>query len=325
MAGILLYAKPIIRYYSLKQKILHITWEVTAVSMAAQVFILPLLLHHFHQFPLTFVASSLVAMPASYVIIFGTLANVGLASFDIHWFWNLYDALCRYFLLIMKWMAGLNPEMNYSLPELSVVLLFSVAIFLSVSLIYEWQSGKKAAYVLGMATLLTLGCHRSVQWHTDELIIYHQYQGLLADVFTGGQCITIRDSIVNEKSMDFAARGHRCYRDVIHIQPLKKDEAFNSLQWSYVPPLLHFYKSSILFWKDSTVNDEINFRITHLLVDQCTDIRPLKEFICRHDDMQVILPAHLKGPIKNRLAWFLKANSIPFWDISAQGYFKLSR
>jgi hypothetical protein len=80
-----------------------------------------------------------------------------------------------------------------------------------------------------------------------------------------------------------------------------------------------------LFYNDSTAYDEINFHITHLLVDQCTDIRPLKEFICRHDDMKVILPAHLKGSIKNRIAWFLRENNIPFWDISEQGYFSLSR
>lgn len=240
MAGILLYAKPIIRCFTFRQTILHVTWEITAVSIVAQAFILPLLLQHFHQFPLTFIASSLVAMPASYVIIFGTLANVCLASFDIGWLWNLYDTLCRYFLLIMKWMAGLNPEMNYSMPASAGALLSCVAIFLSISLIYQWEAGKKAAYVLGAASILTLACHRSVQWHTDELIIYHQYQGFLADVFTSGQCIAIRDSSVNEKSTDFAARGHRCYRDVIQIKTLDKEESFISSQWSYSPLSCNF-------------------------------------------------------------------------------------
>jgi competence protein ComEC len=57
IAGILLFAKPIIRSLSFKSKILHWTWEIVALSIAAQVFIVsnpvtavsPVSAHLYHQ------------------------------------------------------------------------------------------------------------------------------------------------------------------------------------------------------------------------------------------------------------------------------------
>ncbi len=324
MAGILLYAKPIIRYYAFKNKILHITWEVTAVSMAAQVFILPLLLHHFHQFPLTFVASSLVAMPASYVIIFGSLANICLAFAHWEWLWHWYDILANYFLLTMKWMATLNPEMNYSLPSLSGVFLIGIAIFFSIALIYRWRPGKLVAYMLGAAALITLGCHRTSQWQTDELIIYHQYQGLLADIISNGQCVSVRDSNVTERSIDFAARGHRCFRDVKHTRLLYKNEMFIGNGWQFRPPELQFHNSSIWIWGDTMAIPEQSQLVTHLIINSCPDLKRLKQYLCSNTNVTVILPAHLKWNPKNSIIRFLDENEISRWDISEQGYFRLS-
>lgn len=325
MAGILLYAKPIIRYYAFKYKILHITWEVSAVSMAAQVFILPLLLHHFHQFPLTFIASSLVAMPASYVIIFGSLANICLAFAQWEWLWKWYDTLCQYFLVTMKWMAGLNPEMNYSLPSFTGALLFGIAFFFSLALIYGWRPGKHLAYILGAAALITLGCHRTSQWQTDELIIYHQYQGLLADIISKGQCVSIRDSNVTERSIDFAARGHRCFRDVKHTRLLYKNEMFISNGWQFRPPELHFHNSSIWIWEDTMAIPEQSQLVTHLIINSCPDLKRLKQYLCGNTEVTVILPAHLKWNPKNIIIRFLDENEISRWDISEQGYYRLSQ
>src|SRR6187402_94950 len=168
MAGILLYAQPMIRFFTFKNIVLHRTWEVTAVSMAAQVFIFPLLLFHFFQFPLTFVASSLVAMPASYVVIFGALLNTCLAFLHWSWLWKIFNVACQYFILAMKWMAGLNPDMNYSLPVVAGVLLTSMAIIFSVALIYRWPKGKKLAYLLGIIAFINLAWHRNVEWNKNE-------------------------------------------------------------------------------------------------------------------------------------------------------------
>ncbi|HJW31541.1 MAG TPA: ComEC/Rec2 family competence protein, partial [Saprospiraceae bacterium] len=55
MAGILMYAKPIMRTFSFRFKLWQWIWEIIALSIAAQIFIVPVLLAQFHQFPLTFI------------------------------------------------------------------------------------------------------------------------------------------------------------------------------------------------------------------------------------------------------------------------------
>ncbi|MBK9982200.1 MAG: ComEC/Rec2 family competence protein [Saprospiraceae bacterium] len=99
-----------------KYKILHIIWEITVLSIVAQVFILPVLLGQFHQFPLTFILSSL-AIPAGYLIVFGAVLNVILSFMGITIAWPMLDWIGRAFIQSMKWMGGLNPEMHFLCPH----------------------------------------------------------------------------------------------------------------------------------------------------------------------------------------------------------------
>ena len=323
MAGILMYAKPMIRSLSFKQIILHRIWEITAVSIAAQVFILPILLKQFHQFPLTFIASSLVAMPASYVIIFGSILNIILSCFGIHWLWPWYDKAGQYFIQCMKWMAGLNPAMNYSLPSIGSLLLMVMAIIFSIALVYYWKNGKRIAYLFGFIVLVTLGWHRTHQWNKDDFIIYHHYKGLIADIFIGGQCISIQDCGLTENSIEFSARGYRCHRDAIHTSTFCKKDDFNAGVIKYDGSILHLPSVSILIW-DSLVNPLIRTDpITHILVDNCSNIKAFKDFICLHTACMVILPAHLDRRTRNSLIRFMEDNEIRYYDIGQQGYFRI--
>src|SRR5690606_31640476 len=121
-----------------KNKLLQWAWEVTAVSIAAQIFILPLLLSYFHQFPLTFALSSLVAAPAGYLIIFGALLNVMLSIFDLTLFWPILDKAGAAFILSMKWLAELNPLMQYAMPRLTAYSLMLFPLLYTISLMYSW-------------------------------------------------------------------------------------------------------------------------------------------------------------------------------------------
>ncbi|MGB3078059.1 MAG: ComEC/Rec2 family competence protein, partial [Saprospiraceae bacterium] len=182
MAGILLYSKAMIRSITFKYKILHIIWEITVLSIVAQVFILPVLLGQFHQFPLTFILSSLIAIPAGYLIVFGAVLNVILSFMGITIAWPMLDWIGRAFIQSMKWMGGLNPEMHFSLPAWSGILLMSMAILFTIALVFRWPLGKSLAYTCSLFAVVIMGCHRIKQWSTSEMIIYHSYKGLIADI-----------------------------------------------------------------------------------------------------------------------------------------------
>lgn len=323
MAGILLYAKPIIRYFSFRNIILHRTWEIIAVSLAAQVFILPVILRQFHQFPITFAASSLVAMPAGYVVIFGSIINISLSFPGIDWLWSWYDVAGHYFIVIMKWMARLNPEMNFSLPAMAGLSISAMSVAFSAALIFRWPAGKKAALALGLLAIMILGCHRTTQWHIRELIIYHQYTGLLADVLFDGQCISFRDSSLTSTGVEFATRGYRCHRDIIHNLAIPKESSYHSDSWQYESGVFYFSNSTVCIWNGMELTRTEDIPFTHLLIDSCPDINALKSFICRQPDILVIFPAHLERFTKNIMIKFLRDNNLRFWDINEKGYFRL--
>lgn len=323
MAGILFYAQPMIRYFSFKNIILHRAWEVTAVSLAAQVFIVPIILRQFYQFPLTFIASSFVAIPASYIVIFGSLINIVLSAMGFHQLWTLYDIACKYFIVSMKWLAGLNPDMNYSMPPVSALALLGMAILFTAALVWCWPMLRKVALGLGLVVMGTLGCHRSSQWQTSECIIYHQYSGVLIDIISDGQCISIQDSSVSTTSVEFAARGHRCYRDVIHTETIYSDEAFSSRVCRYKDGLLCLPNYRILLYESNLPKYGSEGRLTHILVAQVPEINDIKNMICNHPDAMVILPAHLKAQLRNALIRFCKYSDIQYWDINEDGYYHL--
>lgn len=69
VAGILLYYQLIYRWIYVKNKVLNYIWSLSAVSLAAQVFIIPLSLFYFHQFPIYFLFSSLIAIACAAAVI----------------------------------------------------------------------------------------------------------------------------------------------------------------------------------------------------------------------------------------------------------------
>ncbi|MGZ3883326.1 MAG: ComEC/Rec2 family competence protein [Bacteroidia bacterium] len=79
--GIMLYAGPIEELWETEHFVLKKIWQLTSVSLAAQITTLPVTLAVFHQFPLWFVFSNLLIIPLCTVVMFlGFLALFKLTA-----------------------------------------------------------------------------------------------------------------------------------------------------------------------------------------------------------------------------------------------------
>lgn len=80
--SILVFFRPIYNWVApagwLKKKL----WELVAATLAAQILTLPLVIYHFHQFPLMFLIANLVAVPLSSGILIGELALLVASLFS---------------------------------------------------------------------------------------------------------------------------------------------------------------------------------------------------------------------------------------------------
>ncbi|MDQ2862791.1 MAG: ComEC family competence protein [Bacteroidota bacterium] len=74
--GIVVAQKYIGNWFYFKNKIARWTWQLASVSLAAQLFTLPICLFYFHQLPLLFLLSNLIAIPLSTLIPWGCLALI---------------------------------------------------------------------------------------------------------------------------------------------------------------------------------------------------------------------------------------------------------
>ncbi|MEP6794691.1 MAG: ComEC/Rec2 family competence protein, partial [Saprospiraceae bacterium] len=323
MAGILLYSKAMIRSITFKYKIMHMIWEITVLSIVAQVFILPILLGQFHQFPLTFILSSLVAIPAGYMIVFGAILNVILSFLGINIAWPLLDWVGRAFIQSMKWMGGLNPEMHFSLPAWSGIFLMSMAILFTIALVFKWSKGKILAYVCSLFALTIMGCHRLKQWSTGELVIYHSYKGLIADMTYDGRCISIHDCEVSPASIEFASRGYRCHRDIIDEVDVCTEQEFHTENINYKSSVLTIGHLSVLFWEGEVDSLICSTNPAFIVIDQCPDMFLLKDFLQDRRDSRIILPAHIDRKMKTKIEDYLCKYQISYHDIGLTGYFMI--
>src|SRR5699024_10738712 len=57
VAGILAFQKPISDLFWFRYSVMNYLWEMLAVSLSAQIFVFPLVLYYFHQFPTLFLLS----------------------------------------------------------------------------------------------------------------------------------------------------------------------------------------------------------------------------------------------------------------------------
>lgn len=67
--SIVAFFKPIYNWFYFKNKIVDSIWKLNAVTIAAQLFTLPISIYHFHQFPLLFLVTNMVAVPLSSIIL----------------------------------------------------------------------------------------------------------------------------------------------------------------------------------------------------------------------------------------------------------------
>lgn len=72
--SIIAFSKPISNWFYFQNKLLSGTWKLAAISLAAQVLTLPIVLYHFHQFPNLFLFTNLIIVPLSGLILFAEIA-----------------------------------------------------------------------------------------------------------------------------------------------------------------------------------------------------------------------------------------------------------
>ncbi len=173
----------------IKYKWLDYIWQITCVSIAAQIATFPLGLYYFHQFPNYFFISNLLVIPLA-----GLILVFGLSFFVLFKIPILNDVLITI-------LDGLLTALNYSVEKveqipysiiwgISISWYETIIIYISLFFLVFAFSLRKVNYLifggLSSAVLLALLIYNSHQIsNQNQLVIYNVKNEIALDVFYG--------------------------------------------------------------------------------------------------------------------------------------------
>ena len=134
--GLLLVYRQIRKIYYPKNKAIKYIWELTCVTVAVQLFLIPILFYHFHRFPIYFIPNSIVAVSSLSLIIYSGLAMVLVSANPTlaHYFSWVFEHL----ILALNYILSLTNKIPHNniediwISPLDVLLLFIMAIGFSI-------------------------------------------------------------------------------------------------------------------------------------------------------------------------------------------------
>ena len=235
--GIVLLQPRIYKWYTSRFTIIDYFWKLVSVSLAAQVFVLPISLYYFHQFPGLFWLTNLLIIPVLGILLMLGILSVLLSSIDLlpEYFVFLFDKLLIGLSTIVKWIADFEQfivdNLNISFFEMTLcyVILFG-SIFLMIN-----RNLKYGFIVLFGIVSLQLHSIYSMMMSSqkNEFVIFHQTKASVLIKRVGKQGILYQAS----------------NQDLSHINVYKdylREEKIKTISKDSIPGIIAFKNQSIL-------------------------------------------------------------------------------
>lgn len=203
--GIVYITPKIYQLLSVDQYLLDKVWQVTCVSIAAQIATAPLVLLYFHQFPTYFFLSSLVVIPAAFAIL---VSGIALFAFEMIPYVNdLLGWILEKLIYLMNEFVFLIERLpNNTIDDLYINITQSWLIIMSIMFFFAWIYYKRL-YQLITLSLIVISFVWIKEWRVNEnlkekkIVFYSVGQHTAIDFMQGNQATLITDSsLVNNKS-----------------------------------------------------------------------------------------------------------------------------
>jgi competence protein ComEC len=201
-----------------QNKILHKAWQISAVSIAAQIATFPLGLYYFHQFPNFFLVSNLLVIPLAFFILM-----VGISFLAFHMvpivnevlLW-VFDGLISFLNLGVEWVEQLPYSIMWgiSIEWYEVFLLYVTILAGSVAFIN--RKVKALFLAMGLSVLLLgINVEEKIRLERqDAMYVYNVNDEVAIDLFYGRHNIFIssKDLMNDESKLLFHVKHNWFYR-----------------------------------------------------------------------------------------------------------------
>jgi len=192
--------KPIYDWFYFKNKLVDNVWKLVAVSLAAQVLTTPVSIFHFHQFPVYFLCTNLLAVPLSGLIV---LLEIGLCAVSIMPAVASFTGLVLFKLInLMNGFIEYMEGMPFSLLNNLQINIFQVLLLYGIIAGFGYWLMKKnrSAIWAGLLCTLAFFLARSFSFinaaSQQQLIVYNIPKHQAIDFVSGRNIVFKGDSDV---------------------------------------------------------------------------------------------------------------------------------
>ena len=199
-------------------------YEITAMTLAAQIATLPLAVYYFHQFSLVSIFANIIIIPLSEVLIISSLLMVVLIAFGIKndYLFRIFDVSINYILQSIHWFSGFEGLMNKNIAlnviELSILM---IVVYLLRFLLKDISNPKhylKLAFCLLLFFGLRLGFN-SYNYEKQELLVHSFYKEKIISVKDKDEVVFwLKENKNEDKIKNFVINPYLVSRRLKHYQ-----------------------------------------------------------------------------------------------------------
>lgn len=321
--SIVIFMRPIYNWFYVKNKILDFIWKLNAVTISAQILTLPISVFHFHQIPVHFLITNLLAVPLSSVVLFGEIILCAVSFFPV--VATFSGKILHWLIFIMNsYIEGIE-KLPYSLWDgLQISWIQTALLFLFIAAAGWWLMEKqKIGAIIGLAALSAFVMIRSFSLlstqQQQKIIIYNVPKQQAIDFINGKHFQFVGDSDLLKD--DFTRNFHLKPSRILHrVEPAMNNYS-NTVANRYS---IHHGKKVLLL--DQTVSFDSGKKKQSL--DLLILSKNPKVYISRlatvFEIKRVVFDASV--PLSKKNYWKRDCDSlkIPAYDVSEKGAFVMS-
>lgn len=331
--GIVVLQRPIYNLFYTKFKFLDKIWELTAVTLAAQVATAPFSIYYFHQFPSYFWLSNLFMGPISTVVIIGGMVMLLVCFIP---YINIGVAFCvKWMVYVMNFIVIKVEDMPFSIIKgLYINTLEFICLIIALLLLMMLIEHKKKFMVFGMLFMLSVfsvsQLTRCMYQRTQmSLTVYLMSKNTAIDFVCGTEHVLLCDTMVmNEPSLaSFSVENHLIREGVYKnatLLPLSCPN-FENHYLKKCKNMLSFGGKTIAFLdKNSTFGVKLPSRphIDYFVVHGRNKVDLEKLLNCYIVDL-LIIDSSVPDYLRNRIIEKADEVGLEYYDVKTAGAFVL--
>lgn len=205
VTGIVIFQQPIYNWFYIKNKWADKIWQLTAVSLAAQILTFPVCIYYFHQFPNLFLITNVIAVPLSTIILFAAIALVALAWFPFagEYIGTITGWLVWLMNKIILWINDFWFAVWDGIPAtiLSTLLLYATVTGMCAWLLQKNKAVLRFSLLALLAFVITHACKSWQVKNQQKIIVYNIPKQQAVDFVSGNKYLFEGDSVLQQKGL----------------------------------------------------------------------------------------------------------------------------